>query len=1081
MSWNTLLEVFKNAPLVRPTGFPGSSYAFFLAAHSLEQGHLLCEMENEDSARNLVQDLRVVLPNQAQSLFFPAYDRLENELLPPGAMTVYERLLCLKALTNPSPCLSFITTREALDQPTLPKERFLQLSVDLKKGQEYDWDRLLGNLAMLGYSRVDMVASRGEFSVRGDIIDIFPSTESSPVRCEFFGEELESIKEFEIYTQRSQDEVDSIQVYCVQEFDSVLYKLIRPLSAEVEQYFQSRSEGFDLDYLVHQSIPGLEWLNPYVQSSEPVENYIKKWKKPLRKKLDFAMEGVPSFGKKMEWFIRSLEEKVEDDFQVLLFLPKQGFNQRIKALLKSRGCPVFQCSEPMKGIAKNPGVYLLSQPIQKGFEVPDLKVACYTYQDFTGISYQPRKKSSSRVYEGDVLHHFSELEVGDYVVHTDYGISKFEGIETIRIDGIRKEFLVLQFGGTDKVFVPITEVDRVHRFTPAEGKVPTLNRLHSVRWKQIKGKVKEEVQKFARDLLEQYAKRTVVDGFSFSKDTELLEEMEASFEHEETQDQMRAIEETKKSMQEQAPMDRLLCGDVGFGKTEIAIRAAFKAVQDKKQVAVLCPTTILAQQHFQTFQSRLMGYPVRVEVLNRFVGAKRAKEVLNDLAGGKVDILIGTHRMLSKDVKFASLGILIVDEEQRFGVSHKEKLRKLKVGVDTLTLSATPIPRTLNLALSGARSISVIHTPPPGRLPIKTFVLPYQQSTVKEAIEREFRRKGQVFYVYNRVETIEARANQLLKLIPGLRLRYLHGQMDAKTIEETMTAFLQKEFDVLLATTIIESGMDIPNVNTILVERADHFGLSQLYQLRGRIGRRDAQGYAYLFYKDSSTLTATARKRLMALEEFTQLGSGFKIAMRDLEIRGSGNLLGKQQSGFVYTVGFDLYTRLLRDAVEKLRDGNYHEERDMPQVELRASSYVDEKYIPSYNERMDFFRRVSNLKSIVALDDLKRELMDRYGGFSTDMSELLRVVELRVYGFWAGVQRFKQLPGELQIDFFDVVPLNLKKAFMSTYGSAASHESRFPNRLRLILPSQPPAKNLDRISEFFNQPNLEKLGLTEPS
>jgi len=1081
MSWNTLLEVFRNAPLVRPKGFPGSSYAFFLAAHSLQKGHLLCEMENEDLARNLVQDLRVLLDNQSQALFFPAYDRLENELLPPGAMTVFERLVCLKTLANPTDTLSLVTTREALDQPTLPRERFLQLSVVLKKGEEFDWNELLGNLAMLGYSRVDMVASRGEYSVRGEIIDIFPSTHSSPVRCEFFGEEVESIKEFEIYTQRSQQEVDEVHIYCVQEFDSVLYQLMESPSPEVEQYFQSRSEGMDLDYLVHQSIPGLEWLNPFVESSAPVESYIKKWKKPLRKRHEFAIDGAPSFGKKMDWFIRCLEEKVQDGYQVLLFLPKQGFVQRVRSLLKSRGCPVFQESNPMSGIGKNPGVFFLSQAIQKGFEVPEIKVACYTYQDFTGVSYQPRKKSASKIYEGDVLHHFSELEVGDYVVHSDYGISKFEGIENIRIDGIRKEFLVLQFGGTDKVFVPITEVDRVHRFTPAEGKIPKLNRLHSVRWKQIKGKVKEEVQKFARDLLEQYARRSVVAGHSFSSDSELQDEMEASFEHEETVDQHRAIREAKEGMEERTPMDRLLCGDVGFGKTEVAIRAAFKAVQDKKQAAVLCPTTILSQQHFQTFQSRLMGYPVRVEVLNRFVSTKRAKEVLKELSTGKVDILIGTHRILSKDVKFASLGILVVDEEQRFGVSHKEKLRKLKVGVDTLTLSATPIPRTLNMALSGARSISVIHTPPPGRLPIKTFVLPYQQSTVKEAIEREFRRKGQVFYVYNRVETIEARANQLIKLIPGLRLRYLHGQMDAKTIEETMTAFLQKEFDVLLATTIIESGMDIPNVNTILVERADHFGLSQLYQLRGRIGRRDAQGYAYLFYKDSTTLTPTARKRLMALEEFTQLGSGFKIAMRDLEIRGAGNLLGKQQSGFVYTVGFDLYTRLLRDAVEKLRDGSYHEEKDMPQMELRASSYVDEKYIPSYNERMDFFRRVSSLKSTDELDDLRRELMDRYGGFSKDMSELLRVVELRVYGHWLGVQRFKQVPGELQIDFHDAVPLNVKKSFGTIYGSAASHESRFPNRLRLTLPSQPPSKNLDRIFEFFNEPNLKKLGFPEQS
>lgn len=1075
MGWGTLLELFGNSPLVRAKGFPGSSYAFFLAAHAADKGNLLCEMENEDDARNLVQDLRVLLSEKSQALFFPAYDRLEKELLPPGAMTVFERLVCLKTLTNPGDSLSLITTREAREQPTIPRERFLQLSVHLQQGAQCNWDKMLADLAMLGYTRVDMVASRGEFSVRGDIIDIFPSTDSTPVRCEFFGDEIESIKEFEIYTQRSLKEVGKVSVFPVQEFDSAFFKLLETPAPEVEEFFRSRSDGLGLDQLSHSAIPGLEWLNPYVESSAPVESYVKKWKKPLRKRLDLSLDGAPSFGKNMEWFLKTLEERVDHGYQIFLFLPKQGFSQRVRSLLKSRGCHSKQISDPMKSPGEKAGVYLLSQPIQKGFELPALKIACYTYQDFTGISYHSSKKTSAKLYEGDVLHHFSELQEGDYVVHSDYGISLFQGIENIRIDGIRKEFLVLQFGGTDRVFVPITEVDRIHRFTPAEGKIPKLNRLHSVRWKQVKGRVKEEVQKFAKDLIDQAARRSIVTGHRFAPDTELLEEMESSFEHEETPDQDRAIHELKEDMSSHAPMDRLLCGDVGFGKTEVAIRAAFKAVQDQKQAAVLCPTTILSQQHFQTFQSRLMGYPVRVEVLNRFVSVKRAREILKDLAMGKVDVLIGTHRLLSQDVKFQSLGILVVDEEQRFGVSHKEKLRKIKIGVDTLTLSATPIPRTLNLALSGARSISVIHTPPPGRLPIKTFVLPYQQSTVKEAIEREFRRKGQVFYVYNRVETIEARANQLLKLIPGLRLRYLHGQMDAKSIEETMTAFLQKEFDVLLATTIIESGMDIPNVNTILVERADFFGLSQLYQLRGRIGRREAQGYAYLFYKDSSTLTPTASKRLMALEEYTQLGSGFKIAMRDLEIRGAGNLLGKQQSGFVYTVGFDLYTRLLRDAVEKLRDNNYQEEREMPQMELRASSYVDEKYIPSYNERMDFFRRVSSLKSAEELDDLKRELMDRYGGFSKDMVELLRVVELRVYGYWLGVQRFKQVPGELQLDFHEPVPNSVRKAFLNIYGSAASHESRFPNRLRLILPSQPPAKTLDRLFEFFTEKRCKKL------
>jgi transcription-repair coupling factor (superfamily II helicase) len=1074
MGWDAFLKSCKDLPLLTERGFPGSAYALFLCEQfkSLEKS-IFCTLEVEDEARTLAMDLRRLLPPR-QVLFFPAYDRLEEELLPPSALTVFERLSCLRQLIESNRPVILVTTPESQSQLTLPRDRFRDLSLQLKVGLDLAWDKLLRKLVSLGYQRVEMVASRGEFAVRGDILDVFPSTDEEPVRCEFFGDSLDEMKTFEVYSQRSKQSIKRLTIYPVQEFDSQGFKLCKALPVELQEFFESRSEGADLQELSSRSVPGLEWLNPYVESSAPVESYRLDWLHPETLDLNLVIDGVPSFGKNMEWYLKTIEEKVQAGFQVLLLLPKSGFLKRIRGLLKSRSCPVVTATSLKGDLGSRSGVILFASGIRRGFEIQSFNLCVLTYADFTGVAFQESgERKTESVFEGDLLHHFSELKERDYVVHVDHGVAHFQGLENIIIDGVRKEFLVLQFQGSDRVLVPITEVDRIHRYTAEEGRPPKVNKLNSVRWSQVKNRVKKDVQEFARELLHQYAKRSVAKGYAYSKDTEVLQEMEAAFEHQETVDQNHVLTEIKKDMEGVCPMDRLLCGDVGFGKTEVAIRAAFKAVQDGKQVAVLCPTTILSQQHFQTFQSRLMGYKVRIEVLNRFVSPKEARRVLKDLELQKIDILIGTHRILSKDIHFISLGLLIVDEEQRFGVKHKEKLKKLKIGVDSLTLSATPIPRTLHLSLAGARSISLIQTPPPGRLPIKTFVLPFQPPTIKRAVERELKRKGQIFYIYNQVETIQSKASQLAGLIPGLRLRYLHGQMDAKTIEETMTAFLQREFDVLLATTIVESGMDIPNVNTILVERADAFGLSQLYQLRGRIGRRETQGFAYLFYRPGSGLSMTARKRLMALEEFTDLGSGFKIAMRDLEIRGAGNLLGKQQSGFVYSVGFDLYTRLLRDAIEKLRDGNYQEEWEMPRMELRVNSYVDDKYIPSYTERMDFFRRISNLKSIAALEELTHELMDRYGGFSASMQELLSLVRLRIYGYWMRVHRFKQLPRSLLIEFHGPVESTLLRDFSSHFGAMSGFESRFPDRLVLKLQGESPAKVLELLLAFFNQERSE--------
>jgi len=1055
--------------------FQGSAYALYLMDQFQNQKDSLCVVfDSEEEARNLSQDLRLFLPKE-KVLYFPAYDRLESELLPPNALTVFERMNCLKTLLESRGKSILISTAEAIEQSTLPFERLKELRHSLKVDRDYDLERLKTSLVKLGYSRDEMVASRGEFASRGNILDVFPSTEDRPFRLEFFGDTLESVRSFDQYSQRSLEEFEKLDLYPVQEFDVERFQLVRELSPEVVEFFQSRGEQITSHSSVQAGISGLEWLNPFVASSDSIMSYLPGAKQPRRVLHDLNFDSNSYFGKNLELFIEAIERDVQEGYQVLLFLPKQGFMNRVQRILKERKNKVFKKTNPFSMKDSEPGIYCFSQALQNGFRCPDLSLSAYTYGDFTGIVYQERKLKKTKVFEGDILHHFSELNQGDFVVHSDYGIAQFTGIENLIIEGIKKEFLALQFQGSDRVLVPITEVDRIHRFSVQDGKTPKLNKLSSVRWGQVKSKVKEDVAKYAKELLDQYARRTISSGFAYSKDSEKMQEMESSFEHQETPDQLRAIEEIKKDMEGKACMERLLCGDVGFGKTEVAVRSAFKAVQDKKQVAVLCPTTILSQQHFQTFQSRLMGYPVRMKVLNRFVGTKEARNTLKELKEGKVDILIGTHRLLSKDVQFPDLGLLIVDEEQRFGVSHKEKLKKLKLGVDTLTLSATPIPRTLHMSLGGLRAMSVIHTPPPGRLPIKTFVLPFQESTIQAAIERELRRNGQVFYVYNRVVDIEAKASQLLKIMPGLRLRYLHGQMDSKQVEEIMGAFLRREFDVLLATTIIESGMDIPNVNTIMVERADAFGLAQLYQLRGRIGRRNSQGYCYLFYKDENQITETAKKRLAALEEFTDLGSGFKIAMRDLEIRGAGNLLGKSQSGFLYTIGFDLYNRLLRDAIEKLRDANYREEYDMPQLELRVSSFVDENYIPSYRDRMDFFRRISHLKTVEGLEGLGEELQDRYGPFTSMMKDLFRLVKIRILGHKIAVQRFKQVATGIQIEFHEKPAQKLLDQLKEDYQYDFERNQRFQERVLLNSRGLSGSRLLDYLEKFFVQDKVERF------
>ncbi|MFD2209314.1 transcription-repair coupling factor [Virgibacillus halophilus] len=634
--------------------------------------------------------------------------------------------------------------------------------------------------------------------------------------------------------------------------------------------------------------------------------------------------------------------------------------------------------------------------ISSGLEMPIHKLAVITENElFKKQMKRPRKRQ--KMSNAERIKNYQELKVGDYVVHANHGIGRYYGVETLDVAGRHKDYMLIKYAGDDKLFVPIDQIDLVQKFVGSEGKEPKLYKLGGSEWTKVKRKVQSSVEDIADDLIKLYAEREAQKGFAFSEDGELQREFDSSFAYQETEDQLRCIEEIKQDMERERPMDRLLCGDVGYGKTEVAIRAVFKAVADGKQVAVLVPTTILAQQHYETFRERFMDYPINIHLLSRFRTQKQQKETKNGLENGSVDIVIGTHRILSKDIHYKDLGLLIVDEEQRFGVKHKEKIKQMKTNVDVLTLTATPIPRTLHMSMLGVRDLSVIETPPENRFPIQTYVLEYNPILVREAIEREMARNGQVFFLYNRVESIDKIARDIGMLVPEAKIAIAHGRMNETELENVMIGFLEGEFDVLVSTTIIETGVDIPNVNTLIVYDADHMGLSQLYQLRGRVGRSNRVAYAYFTYRKDKVLTEVAEKRLQAIKEFTELGSGFKIAMRDLSIRGAGNLLGSQQHGFIDSVGYDMYSQMLKEAIDARKAGKDIEAATPfePEISLKVDAYIPEEYIADEKQKIDMYKAIQNIASEKDATELEGELLDRFGDFPEEVSNLLAVSKLR--------------------------------------------------------------------------------------
>ncbi|WP_391206172.1 transcription-repair coupling factor [Psychrobacillus sp. L4] len=747
----------------------------------------------------------------------------------------------------------------------------------------------------------------------------------------------------------------------------------------------------------------------------------------IKKNTTFSCKPMQNFHGQMHLLKNELERLTNGKFRVVILADGKDRAQKIHTVLEDYEI-VSKIGASGEDLQKS-GIFIVDGDLEAGFELPLQRIAVITDAELFKQKHK-KKARAQKVSNAERIKSYSEIKPGDNIVHIHHGIGKYIGIETLLVNGIHKDYLHIRYRGEDKLFVPVDQIDLIQKYVASGERDPKLHKLGGADWKKTKTKVSAAIQDIADELLKLYAKRESEVGYAFEPDGEMQQSFEAAFPYEETEDQLRSIEEVKRDMEKSRPMDRLICGDVGYGKTEVAIRAAFKAVMEGKQVAFLCPTTILAQQHYETMLERFQDFPIEVGLLSRFRSKKQQTETISGLKKGIVDVVVGTHRILSKDVVYHDLGLLVVDEEQRFGVKHKEKIKQLKTNVDVLTLTATPIPRTLHMSMIGVRDLSVIETPPKNRFPVQTYVMEFNGSLVRESIERELARGGQAFYLYNRVEDITRKVDEIQMLVPGARVGFAHGQMPETELESVIISFLEGEYDVLVTTTIIETGIDIPNVNTLIIHDADKMGLSQLYQLRGRVGRSNRVAYAYLMHQRDKVLTDVAEKRLQAIKEFTELGSGFKIAMRDLSIRGAGNLLGSQQHGFIDSVGFDLYTQMLEDAIEEKRTGIKKEDMQDLEIVLSTDAYISDDYIPDGYQKIQMYKRVKAMEKEEEYLDILDELQDRFGDIPLEADKLLRIARLKIWGKDVGVESIKEINKLVSIRFSEEGTKNINGALI---------------------------------------------------
>ncbi|GED15368.1 transcription-repair coupling factor [Aneurinibacillus migulanus] len=1072
---------------------------FYAALYQTMTRPLVIVTHNMFQAQKIYDDMNQLLPSDEVWLY-PANEMVLSEVSISSPETLSQRIEVLNALAAGKRGV-LVVPYAGVRRTVIPVDEWKRAQYPLAIGEEIELENFLGKMIALGYERVEMVETRGEISVRGGIIDIFPVYMSHPVRIELFDTEVDSIRTFDISNQRSIENLQEIligptrEVFGGQEiFIQAAEKIEQHMKAtlpkvkatqvkeliaekvgwEIEQLRQGHSftgiykyisflyssQQTLIDYLKEKPLVLIdepsriveaaaqlekdeaEWKTALVQEGEflpdielshSLENIIapKKWpilhtslflrqvpKTNPQNIVNFNCKAMQNFHGQMNVLKTEMERWKKSNAVVVFCAADEERARRMERVFHDYEIEVDIVLSPDKALASSRPVITIGN-LQSGFEMPMQHLVVVTESEVFTQKQRKASKTRKNISNAERIKSYTELQVGDYVVHVNHGIGKYLGIDTLEINGIHKDYLHVKYAGNDKLYVPIEQIDQVQKYVGSEEKEPKVYKLGGTDWKKVKSKVRASVQDIAQDLIRLYAERQQAKGYAFTKDGEEMREFEAMFPYDETEDQLRAIREIKEDMEKERPMDRLLCGDVGYGKTEVAIRAAFKAVMDGKQVALLVPTTILAQQHYETFRERFADYPVNISVISRFRTRKEQTQTIKGLKDGTVDVVIGTHRLLSKDIVFKDLGLLIVDEEQRFGVTHKEKLKRLKTNVDVLTLTATPIPRTLHMSMLGVRDLSVIETPPENRFPVQTYVMEYSAGLIREAIERELAREGQVYFLYNQVQGIDQMADQIRMLVPDARVAVAHGQMNETELESVMLSFLEGEADVLVSTTIIETGVDIPNVNTLIVTNADRMGLSQLYQLRGRVGRSNRIAYAYFTYRRDKVLTEVAEKRLQAIKEFTELGSGFKIAMRDLSIRGAGNLLGAEQHGFIASVGFDLYSQMLKDAIEELKGEPQKEEEVHPEINLTIDAFIPSDYIQDGKQKIEMYKKFAAVSSFEEIEDLTEELMDRFGNIPQSVSSLLFVSRLRVYAIRHRIVEIAQKADTIQLIFHE--------------------------------------------------------------
>ncbi len=972
---------------------------------------------SQEAADRLHDDLLAFQPALASRLLaLPPWESLPFDEGRPAAEIGGERLAILFRLLEGSP-LWIIAPVAAILRKVIAAEELRAAAIHLAPKQRRSRDALIADLSAGGYERVELVESKGQFAVRGGLLDIYPPDETTPIRLEWFGDEVESITTFDPQTQLRTGPRDAVTVLPAAErpgeaslLDYLSSSTLLVLDEPADLRGQARlvlDHARDAFAAAHPGedpspFPFFEWddLVGRMQRVNRVSLSALQAPEQTAEELPMRFGGVEAFGGQMRLMAKAIENWRVEGQRIVVATAQ---THRIGEILKEYGQPLTMAPADMPIPA--PGqVVAVSATLSRGFRIEHAGLVVISDAEILGWR---RRRRRMRFREGIRVFAWTDLNPNDFVVHIHHGIGIYRGLVRLLLHGAERDYLHLDYAAGDRLYVPTDQLDLVQRYIGVEGQSPKIHRLGGAEWEREKKRVKEATQQVARELLELYAARETAPGHAFSEDTPWQHELEVSFEFEETPDQWLAIQDVKRDMERPRPMDRLIAGDVGYGKTEVALRAAFKAVMDGKQVAVLVPTTILAQQHYNVFLKRLAPYPIKVEMLSRFRTPADQRRIKGDLAAGTVDVIIGTHRLLQRDIAFRDLGLVIIDEEQRFGVVHKEKLKQLRRSVDVLTLTATPIPRTLHMSLVGLRDMSVMDTPPDARLPIHTEIRPYDDALIRAVILRELDRGGQVYVVHNRVESIERAARRLRSLVPEARVLVGHGQMPEERLEQVMMDFLAGRANVLVCTTIVEIGLDIPQVNTILIEDAHLMGLAQLYQLRGRVGRADQQAYCYLLYPRRAQLSPEARARLEAMQEFVELGSGYKLAMRDLEIRGAGNILGPEQHGQLAAVGFELYSRLLDEAVRELR-GQPVEEAAEATIDLAIDAYLPESYVGDEGQRMAMYRKLATTRTIEEIDAAEQELADRFGPLPESATNLLEIARLRVLAREAGIATIRR-------------------------------------------------------------------------